>query len=240
MANNTPILATGYQIIENFLKPSECQALLDSIQDFRKSNQLQEIFRRVRGRNLHYFVIRGDQIEKSLADIQQLYLGRVKKIIDELVGEELDPLSNLQARVNVNIMPPGDYEYRWHYDRNYITALLYLNEVQGGATEIYPNNRWYFKNKFMRLQKLVDWVLNIPFMRFFISKKISIAPQAGRLVITQGNRCFHSVTPVTGDIDRINIILSFDHANTEFPAESGLDNYLYTQEKQKSSDPNYG
>ena len=156
MAYKTELQSKGYQVIEDFLNPSECQKLLDGIQDFRDNNKLQEIFRAVRGRNLHYFVIRGDQIEKNLSDIHHLYIGKVKQKVNELVRDELAPLSNLQARLNVNIMPPGDYEYRWHYDRNYITAMLYLNKVQGGETEFYPNNRINLKNKYMAVQKLID------------------------------------------------------------------------------------
>ena len=240
MVNKTPLVSIGYQVIEGFLNPSECQKILDGIQDFRENNKLQEIFRLVRGRNLHYFVIRGDQIEKSLSNILQLYLGRVNQLVNELVVDKLVPLSNLKAGVNVNIIPPGDYEYRWHYDRAYITAILYLNEVQGGATEMYPNNRIFLNNKFMVLQKLIDWILNIPFIRFFFSNKVAVAPKVGRLAIMQANRCFHSVTPVEGDDDRINIILSYDYPDVEFPTEQGLDKYLYTRDKPKSTDPNYG
>lgn len=239
MAKKSQLASTGYQVIEDFLNPSECQQLLDNIQNYRNNNKLQEIFRPVRGRNLHYFVIRGDQIEKSLSNILQLYFGRVNQLVNDLVVDKLVPISNLTAGVNVNIIPPGDYEYRWHYDRTYITAILYLNEVQGGSTEMYPNNRIFLKNKFMVLQKLIDWVLNIPLIRFFLSNKVAIAPQVGRLAIMQANRCFHSVTPVEGVDDRINIILAYDYPNVEFPTEKRLDKYLYTRDKQKSTDPNY-
>lgn len=104
---------------------------------------------------------------------------------------------------------------------------------------MYPNNRIFLKNKFMVLQKLIDWVLNIPLIRFFLSNKVAIAPQVGRLAIMQANRCFHSVTPVEGVDDRINIILAYDYPNAEFPTEKRLDKYLYTRDKQKSTDPNY-
>jgi hypothetical protein len=43
-----------------------------------------------------------------------------------------------------NITPPGG-EYRWHYDRNAATAILYLNEVPGGETEMFPNYRLVFR-----------------------------------------------------------------------------------------------
>lgn len=240
MAKETPLKSIGYQVIEDFFDPKECQQLLNAIDDFREHNEVLEIFRPVRKRNLHYFVIRGDQIENKLSSIYELYVGRVNDLVNELLGDELVPLSNLKAGVNVNILPPGDYEYRWHYDRAFITAIMYLNVVPGGATEMYPNNRLYLNNKFMGLQKLVDWLVNIPFIRYFLCKKVTIAPNVGRLAIMQANRCFHSVTSVGGQDDRINIILSYDYSDVEFPMDQGLDKYLYTQEEQDSSNPNYG
>ncbi|HET8840930.1 MAG TPA: hypothetical protein VFN35_05650 [Ktedonobacteraceae bacterium] len=40
--------------------------------------------------------------------------------------------------MNGNIMLAGG-EYRWHYDQNTITALLYPNKGDGGEIEFYPN-----------------------------------------------------------------------------------------------------
>jgi hypothetical protein len=34
-------------------------------------------------------------------------------------------------------------QYRWHYDRNAVTGILYLNEVSGGETEMYSGCRIY-------------------------------------------------------------------------------------------------
>ena len=55
----------------------------------------------------------------------------------------------------------------------------------------------------------------------------------------RGDRCYHSVRGVTGDVERVNIIFSYDLPDAEFSMEEGLDSYLYTQEQQRSSDPNY-
>ena len=43
-----------------------------------------------------------------------------------------------------------------------------------------------------------------------------------------------------GDHDRININMAYDFPSVEFPVEKGLDKYIYTRDKQESTDPNYG
>ena len=50
------------------------------------------------------------------------------------------PIEDAVAARNINVTPPGG-EYRWHYDRNAVTAIIYLNEVPGGETEIFANYR---------------------------------------------------------------------------------------------------
>jgi hypothetical protein len=57
----------------------------------------------------------------------------------------------------------------------------------------------------------------------------------------RGDRCLHSVRPVTSDTERINVILSFDRPGTDFAVQDGLDAYLYEPEAEAdvSGDPNY-
>ncbi len=236
---NSPLSSKGYQVVDHFIDHEECVRLLSAVRSYREHNQIVEIFRPSQGRDLRYFVIRGDEIKEKVPAIWQLYTGHVNAFVEDNLGQSLSPLANLHAGVNVNILPPGDYAYRWHYDRNFITAILYLNDIEGGETELYPNNRLYLNHRFLPLQHLLDRVLNSPPLLGLISKKVSVAPKAGRLVLMQGNRSYHSVSPVQGREDRINIIMAFDHPDTSFPMEDDLDVYLYTREQQASSDPNY-
>jgi hypothetical protein len=232
---------TGYQVVDSFLDKEACGALLESIAKFRQSHDLPEIHRPARGRELRYQVIDGKQIQAELPTIWDLYTGKVNRLIDRSAPERLVPLENVRAGVNINIMQPGQSSYRWHYDRTSVTSILYLNDVEGGETELYPNYRIRLKNRgSMRLQHALDSVIQIRLLRDTFSEMVRIPPKAGRLVTMRGDRCWHSVRSVTGDRERINVILAYDTPGAAFPAEEGLDSYLYTQEEQRSADPNYG
>ncbi len=58
-------------------------------------------------------------------------------------------------------------------------------------------------------------------------------------MIMRGNDCLHSVRPVTGHVDRVNIIMSFDVPGKDYAIAGQLNDYLYTSETSASRDPNY-
>lgn len=236
----TDLERTGYQIIDNFIQPDECDEFLELIAQYRKDHELQEVYRPVKGRSLRYQVIDGDQIQAELENIWRFYHERVYKLINGLMNIELAPLANTRVGVNINIMQPGKSEYRWHYDRTSLTAILYLNNVEGGETEIYPNYRILLENKSHTLgQRFLDGILHIGLVRAVFGRKRVISPRAGRVAIILGKKCWHSVRSLTGSEERINIISAFDTPGSEFPMEKGLDSYLYTQADSDSTDPNY-
>jgi hypothetical protein len=160
--------------------------------------------------------------------------------MSEVAGEEMFPLQNERAGVNVNVMEPGNSEYRWHYDRTPVTAVLYLNAVEGGATELYPT-LWILLSdqRRARTQRVLDRMVTTRLVRGARSKKVAVAPRGGRLVAIAGNRCWHSVSGVRGSDDRVNIILAYDRKDATFAAEQGLDSYLYTNDRKAQKDPNY-
>jgi hypothetical protein len=231
----------GYQIVDNFLTADECQSLLETINEFREGHTLAEIHRPMKGRSLRYHVINGDQIQESLPTIWGLYTGEVNELVNKSLGFPLEPLVNTRAGVNVNLMRPNQSSYRWHYDRACVTSIIYLNEVEGGDTELYPNYRLLLqKGKNTAVQRVLDSFIQIkPIMNTF-GTMVRVSPKIGRLVMMRADRCWHSVRSVLGDRERINIILSYDVPGTEFSMEESLDSYLYTQEEQQSTDPNYG
>jgi hypothetical protein len=234
----TGLKEQGYAIQDQFLPEQRCQQILATIAQFRQTTSLPEISRQVRGRSLRYSVIDGEKVEQSLPEIVQIYQD-VNAVVRELTGENLVSLTDKKVGVNVNITPK-DGVYRWHYDRNAVTALLYLNVVTGGELELYPNYRIYLKNRaHTGLQRSLDAVLQVDPVRNLFGKKVVVKPAQGRLVIMRGNRCLHSVCPVYGDDERINLVLSYDNPDASFLFEKNLNSYLYTQEEVSSSDPNY-
>lgn len=228
----------GYAVTDGFLTPAQCQEFLQLITEYRDTHSIPEIYRQIKGRSLHYKVIDGEQIEQYLPVVWQLYQ-QVNELVNQVSGQIMAPLSNKKVGVNINIVPIGG-EYRWHYDRNALTAILYLNQVMGGDTELYPKYRLYLHDKkHTSWQRYLDQVLSFTWVRTLFGKKVSVSPLPGTLVMIEGDRCLHSVNRVEGNQERINIILAYDRPGANFPAEKSLDRYLYTQDQSVPSDPNY-
>src|SRR5258708_757152 len=155
---------SALSLIDSYLSAAECQELQASIDAFRAVHDLPLIHRRERGRSLRYFVMDGNVIRQSCPALADLYQ-RVGEVVRETTGLDLVPMSNGTAGLNVNITPPGG-EYRWHYDRNAVTAILYLNSVVGGEIEIYPNYRVHLGRwSATRLQRMADRFLRLSAVR---------------------------------------------------------------------------
>jgi hypothetical protein len=154
--------------------------------------------------------------------------------VKKVFGEWIEPLGDKQVACNVNITQPGG-SYRYHYDRNAVTVILYLNETRGGETECYPNHRL----NLIYLQREVDRVFENPMFRRVFGKQILVRPRAGRLLVMRGDRCLHSVREVSGNADRINIVMSYDVKGARHANSHHLNSYLYSGAIVHHGDPNY-
>ena len=230
--------ARGYVLYDSFISKQECEYFLDLISEYRQLFFVPNIYRDVKPIPLNYSVIDGNAVQSHLQDIQKLYR-TINQLINELMDEQLFPLESLQVGCNVNITNKGG-TYRWHYDRNAVTALLYLNQVEGGELEFYPNYRIFYPNvRYSGFQSILDRILQFSLVRNLCSQRIVVKPQPGLLVIMRGNQCLHSVRPVTGADDRINIVMAYDLPNANFAIENQLNTYLYSSANMSASDPNY-
>jgi len=228
----------GYFLQENFLSPQECENFLKSISDYRQQFSIPKIYRNVKPIPLSYSVIDGKAVNSHLPEVKKLYT-TVNKVINNLTNKQLLPLKDIQVGCNINITEQGG-AYRWHYDRNAVTALLYLNEVEGGEIEFYPNYRIILpKAKFSRFQSVIDQIQQFNLVRSTLGKRIVVKPQPGLLLIMGGDRCLHSVRPVTEACDRVSIVMAYDLPNASFAVKEQLNTYLYSSEKVAASDPNY-
>ena len=227
-------LRDGVEIFDGFRNDLRCQELMKEVHNYNKANDLPLIERPARGRSLRYRVIDGDQVYYSLPRVVALY-DEVLKMV-QVYDPKLIPLPNRTARLNVNVTPPQG-EYRWHYDRNAVTAVLFLNEVQGGEIEMYPKFRFPMgTRKDGKLQHLCDTAVRCvrPLLRSSV-----VQPSAGRLILMQGDRCLHSVRRVEGLQERISIIMAYDIPRHTFLSDLDLNSYLYSRSPSRRNDHNY-
>jgi len=223
---------------ERFATVDQCAELLSRVREYRSRHEVPVVERADGELPLKYAVIDGDRIAESLPDVLRVY-ERVTRLVKSLWRGEIEPLSDRKVACNINITDPGG-SYRYHYDRNAVTAILYLNEIEGGETECYPDYRLTLtRAAHSPLQQRLDRLLQSRFVRSLAATQLLVRPRIGRLLIMQGNRCLHSVRPVRGQTERINIIMSYDHPGARFATAEHLNTYLYSARKFSTSDPNY-
>lgn len=226
------------RVIDGYLSPEACHELLEAIRAERAREEAPLIERPMQGRSLRYRVLDGERIYSHLPALVSLY-ERVLPLVSEFAGAQLTPLASRAIGLNVNITQRSG-EYRWHYDRNAVTAILYLNRSLGGETEIYPGYRLHLGRwRASRAQQWLDRLLQVGLVQRQFGQLTRVAPEVGRLVLMRGDKCLHSVTPVESDSERINVIMSFDWPGATFPQARALDAYIYSTSEAPSFDPNY-
>jgi hypothetical protein len=227
----------GIAIEPDFLSAEECERYCGSVLALDRSKGLPLIERQVRERSLRYKVVDGTIIADALPDIDDL-TARVAAAIERTCGPGLHPIDDAVAARNINVTPPGG-EYRWHYDRNAATAIIYLNDVPGGETEIFANFRLLIQGgRFPRLQRRLDDLLRLRLIRRLFGHQRLVEPRRGTLVIMRGNTTLHSVRAVRGTDDRIAVVLAYDYPGREHQRRE-LNSYLYTSTSPSEGDPNY-
>jgi hypothetical protein len=227
----------GVAIQPNFLSAEECEQYSQSVLALDRTRGLPLIERRVRERSLRYKVVDGRTIADALPEIDDLTT-RVEEALDRICGPGLVPIDDAVAARNINVTPPSG-EYRWHYDRNAATAIIYLNEVPGGETEIFPNFRLLVRGgRYRRIQRWLDDMLRLRFVRRVFGHQRLVVPRQGTLVIMRGNTTLHSVRAVLGTEDRIAVVLAYDYPG-QGHQRNALNSYLYTSATAQERDPNY-
>jgi len=228
----------GCLVLENFMTADECAQLVAQVNEYRREHEVPVIDRPCGELPLRYAVIDGDGIVECLPRVLRVY-DSVTRLVKRLSCGEIEPLSDRKVACNINITQPGG-SYRYHYDRNALTAILYLNDVEGGETECYPNYRLTLtRASHSPLQQKLDRLLQSRFVRSVAATQLLVRPRVGRLLIMRGNRCLHSVRPVLGQTERINIVMSYDHPDALFATAENLNTYLYSGSELSTNDPNY-
>lgn len=228
----------GCVITTDYLPQAENNALLAEVDRFRRVTELPVVARAGGERGLRYQVIDGPAVAAHLPGVVALY-ERVRRDLERTYRRPLVPLDDERAALNVNITSP-EGSYRWHYDRNAVTAVLYLNQVTGGELELCPGyritSRWL--RRLPRLQQALDAGLAVRPVRRVLGGPQFVAPAPGTLVSMRGDRCLHSVRPVTGTQDRVCVVMSYDPPGSSSRRQL-LNDYLYSSQSVAGADPNY-
>lgn len=154
---------------------------------------------------LRYRVVTGDVVMAEWPELFAAYQSfELRAWVARIAGTPaMFPSSHLRSAININIMgEPGEI-YRWHTDAWGFTVLLYLSDSDkndGGNLEV-------------RLPGAAD--------------VMSMVPSAGALVLMDGTRCVHRVSPILRPHERISVPMVFSPTEQQ-QRPAGLDEYLYS------------
>ena len=216
-----------YAVIGDFLPPSECRQLLRAVDHCKETVALINVNRLSITSRKKLLTFNGNDIEENIPAATKLYV-RVNEVVNQLSGKDYAALENRQIGLYINVTPAGG-TFSWHHDRHEVTAILYLNEVEGGGElEFFPNNRLLLKNK----QGLRKWLqLGCDAVGLAVSmavrRKVKVVPKPGVMCVMVGTRCTHRVRPVIGNRERVCMIFAFDAPGKDFSKELTKDYFGY-------------
>ena len=163
---------------------------------------------------LKYRVMTGEMIRDLWPELFTFYHDPgLRDWIRDVTGErQIITSPQLRSAVNLNIIEGTDSIYRWHFDAIPYTVLLYLNDVRpddGAALELVPGCAPYSVPDRINARRVALW------------------PTAGTLVLMDGTRCYHHVTPLLRPVTRFSIPLVYPSVDMQRERPDGLDAYLY-------------
>ena len=218
----------AYVVIDNFLPASECRELLQALDRRNNAIELIDVQQASVTSRKRFLTLNGDDVETHTPLAARLY-SSINELVNRLSGKEYAALENKEIGLSINITPPGG-TFSWHHDRHEITAILYLNEVDGGGElDFYPNNRILLKNYREGIRKWIQLALDGIMLVIcqVTRRKEVVKPKPGLLCIMTGTKCTHRVRPVTGERDRVCVIFAYDVPGKNFSKEVTADYYGY-------------
>ena len=234
-------LRDGYLIVDEFLSLSEIDSILESVKDYvNKGGPVLQVDRKDLIATQVFKTIVGDDCERNVALFSHLWRERILDLTRKLVPFDLVPLNDASIGINVNITERSG-QISYHYDRNEVTAILYLQECAGGVLEMYPRYRLLLKNRYRQykkwLQRLFDVIWRTPIALHLARKrKKEIPPRVGRLIVMRGPLALHRVSPVLDGPNRICGVFCYDKTDVRWEPWNSKDNYVVQARKKAEKD----
>lgn len=230
-AARADFLHKGYAVFDDFLSPEEVKAVLDSIERYRESNhELLQVDRRDLIATQVFKTIVGDDCENNIALFSDLWRERILALSNELSRIELTPINDAAIGLNVNITERSG-QISFHYDRNEVTGVLYLQGCTGGELECYPHYRVLLPNRYKwyvkPFQRMFDLLWRTPLSLWLArGRRELIEAEPGRLVMMRGWLALHRVRPVQPGRNRIAGVFCYDKPDVKWEQWNSADNYV--------------
>lgn len=220
----------GLLVVDSFVTARACEEIVAAVDDLHARNRLIQVDRVGRSSVSRFATINGDELERAIPRVSELY-AEVGGFVRRIACPDLVPLENRSIGLSINVTGPGQ-QFAMHYDRNAVTAVIYLATVtEGGQMECYPRSRVLLGSRDTpfggRLQTLLDLCTKSTAWKLLSGQRRMVSPVAGRMLVFRGNRCLHGVRPVQGAATRYSLQLAYDMPTTSFGRSETTDYYGY-------------
>lgn len=206
----------GYLIVHDFMPPEHLEGLRASILEYSKHKPVIE----VRWENSTFDTLNGAQVDDHFPELRDLYDQHLFGEVSRLHQGTLATVSDRRVGISINLTAPSG-KFQPHYDRNVMTAILYVNDAyDGGEMMFYPRVRFWLGHPSTRikhvLQRILDKIAGNRWYLRLLARKIVIKPKAGDLLVFEGTRTLHTVMPVRNGETRLTIQFAYDQPGIAF------------------------
>ena len=200
----------GFLILQNFLDQSTCAQLASEIMDFKQKEEVIS----VKLKKSEFSTFNGSIIDDNFPSIAHLYDKQVLEIINSICTTPIATIQDRRIGLSVNLTS-NEGKFQPHFDRNLMTAVLYINEeFEGGQMHLFPRIRFLIKNRQSNpmkfFQKILDKLVCHHLYLNFVARKNEVIPSTGNLLIFEGSRSLHEVKQVRGSNLRISVQFAYD------------------------------
>lgn len=206
---------SGYLVIHDFANATTCRCLRKAILDYAQRESPIE----VRWEKSTFDTFNGDEVDQNLPELRQLYDQHLLLELHKLFAP-LATISDRRVGISINLTSTNG-KFQSHFDRHNMTAILYVNDdFSGGEMRFYPRIRYWLGHPSgslkQKLQRVLDRMVRSKRYLKWLAKKMTLTPKAGDLLIFEGTRTYHGVTPVNGPNTRITIQFGYDRPGTTY------------------------
>jgi hypothetical protein len=208
----------GFLEVDNYISQEECAKIIEDVEKINAINKLitvdgskasESFFQTVNGSLL-------TDASNICISIRDATLSQLNSSFDK----SLKNIKNTKIGISINRTPENG-RFVKHFDRNKITAVIYLSSCIGGEMVSFPRIRlllpWRYKRGFKMAQSILDKIIRTSVYQRWLSRPIITIPKPGKVIFFEGSRTLHGVHMVKqGSTPRYSLQLAYDDNENSF------------------------
>jgi hypothetical protein len=217
----------GFLEVDKYITQEECTKIIEDVEKINAIGKLITVDSSKAGESF-FQTVNGN----SLIDASDICLSIRDATLSQLnsgFDKSLKNILNTKIGISIN-RTPEEGMFVKHFDRNKITAVIYLSSCIGGEMVSFPRIRlllpWRYKRGFKMVQLILDKIIHTSLYQRCLSKPIITIPKPGKVIFFEGARTLHGVQMVEqGSTPRYSLQLAYDDNQNSFGDKDTKDYY---------------